>query len=245
MIFAKADPTSTYVGCLDRGTEVVASLQALCTEKGVGTAYISGYGYLEKPVTQAFSRNEKAYIAPKEHEGLFVVPSVQGSISLGEKGKPEIILFFHGAASGRGRSKTVTGRLMSADVVQFEFCIQTVENVVLHRLKDKSSGLGLWLQMLPAGIAATPPPMVEDEEVEDLEEEEDFNEDELQIEDGDWLSHPRLGMCHVMSFDGEDRIKVRLQSGRIAELMMSMFRLTLEGVKDEGKVFKVEVRKRR
>ena len=125
------------------------------------------------------------------------------------------------------------------------FCIQTVENVVLHRLKDKSSGLGLWLQMLPAGIAATPPPMVEDEEVEDLEEEEDFNEDELQIEDGDWLSHPRLGMCHVMSFDGEDRIKVRLQSGRIAELMMSMFRLTLEGVKDEGKVFKVEVRKRR
>lgn len=247
MIFAKADPTNTYIGCLDRGMDVVASLEALCTDKGVATAFISGYGYLENPVTQAFSRAEKGHIASQEHEGLFVTPSVQGSISMGEGGKPKVILFFQGVASGRGRSKAVAGRLLSADVVQFEFCIHTVENVVLHRMKDKSTGLGLWLQMLPAGIAV-PASLTLDGglEPEELEpEEEDFNEDELQIEDGDWLSHPRLGMCHVMTFDGEDRLKVRLQSGRIAELMMSMFRLSLEGIKDGGKVFRVEVRKRR
>jgi predicted DNA-binding protein with PD1-like motif len=246
MIFAKADPTSTYIGCLDRGTDVVASLEALCADKGVGTAFISGYGYLENPVTQAFSQAEKGYIASQEHGGLFVAPSIQGSISMGEGGKPKVILFFQGAASGRGRSKTVTGRLLSADVVQFEFCIHTVENVVLHRMKDKSTGLGLWLQMLPAGISV-PASLTLDgnDEPDEVEEEEDFNEDELQIEDGDWLSHPRLGMCYVMTFDGEDRLKVRLQSGRIAELMMSMFRLSLEGIKDGGKVFKVEVRKKR
>ena len=49
----------------------------------------------------------------------------------------------------------------------------------------------------------------------------------------------------MVQFDGEDRIKVKLQSGRIAELMMTMFRLSLDGVREGGKVYKVTVRKRR
>ena len=248
MIIAQVESTKRYIGCLDTGRELVESLKAICAEKGIDCAHISGYGYLEDPVIQQYSRVEKAYQAPKKAAGLFVSPDVHGSISLGTDDCPDVLLFFSGGAAERGRSKSVTGRVVSATVRQFEFFIDTVDNVLLKRLKCADTGLDLWLQMLPAGFKAGPTQIrgesatVQEEPDQD---EEDFGEDDLQIEEGDWLSHPRLGMCYVLTFDGEDRIKVRLGSGRIAELLMSMFKLSLEGVQEGGRVFKVEVRKRR
>lgn len=245
MIFASVEATRSFVGSLDAKSELVASLEALCRDKGIDCAMISGYGYLEDPTLKALSRAEKGFVAPQLHEGCFVTPIVNGSISANDKGKPEVILFMQGAASGRNRSKSLAGQLVSATVLQFEFAIHTVDNVVLHRLKDRVTGLGLWLQMLPAGITGRT--VLEDVALADAieEDEEDYSDEDLEIEAGDWLNHPRLGMCHVVQFDGEDRIKVKLQSGRIAELMMTMFRLSLDGVREGGKVYKVTVRKRR
>ena len=61
---------------------------------------------------------------------------------------------------------------------------------------------------------------------------------------GDWLNHPRLGMCCVVLSDGEERVKCRLSSGRVAELMLSLFRLKAAGVKEGGRIYDVEVRKK-
>jgi len=246
MIFASVEATRSFVGSLDAKSELVASLEALCKEKSIDCAMISGYGHLEDPTLKALSRSEKGFVAPQKHEGCFVTPIVNGSISINDKSAPEVVLFLQGAASGRNRSKALAGQLVSATVLQFEFIIQTVDNVVLHRLKDRATGLGLWLQMLPAGMGGRT--VLEDVPVGDAtdeEEDDDYSEEDLEITAGDWLNHPRLGMCHVVQFDGEDRIKVKLQSGRIAELMMTMFRLSLDGVREGGKVYKVTVRKRR
>jgi predicted DNA-binding protein with PD1-like motif len=252
MIFARVEASRTFVGSLDAQSELVASLAALCKDKGIDCGVIAGYGYLENPVLQRYSRAEKGFIAPQEVEGCFAVPSVQGSISLDDKNQPCVVLFASGSSTGRGRATTFAGQLEGAVVRQFEFTIQTVDNVLLNRLKDRQSGLELWLQMLPAGMAGRPVTSSFDDEVEleergeddDGDEEEYFGDEELEVMAGDWLNHPRLGMCHVVQFDGEDRIKVRLQSGRIAELMMTMFRLSLGGVKEGGKVYEVTVRKR-
>lgn len=246
MILARVEATRSFVGSLDAGSELVASLAALCKEKGVDCALISGYGYVENPHLQGYSRADKGLSEPQEHDGAFVIPMVNGSISVNDQNVPEVVLFVQGAASGRSRSKTIAGQLAAADVIQFEFFIQTVDNVVLHRIKERSSGLHLWLQMLPAGIGGRP--VLEDIDLgeDEVDEEDDeFIDEELEINAGDWLNHPRLGMCHVVHFDGEDRIKVKLQSGRIAELMMTMFKLSLDGVREGGKVYKVTVRKRR
>jgi predicted DNA-binding protein with PD1-like motif len=246
MILARVEASRSFVGSLDAKSDLVESLQLLCKDKGIDCALISGYGYIEDPVMQTYSRSEKGRIAPVSHEGCFVVPTVSGSISVNDRNQPEVLLFAMGSAAGRNRSKALSGQVVSATVLQFEFVIQTVDNVVLHRIKDRGTGLELWLQMLPAGIGGRP--LLEDVDLGDgvvEEEEEDYIDEELEISAGDWLNHPRLGMCHVVHFDGEDRIKVKLQSGRIAELMMTMFKLSLDGVREGGKVFKVTVRKRR
>jgi len=245
MILAQVEASRSYVGCLDPGSQVVASLKALCKEKGIECAVISGYGYLEDPVLQKYLRSERGYSAPVKEEGMFVSPFVHGSLSLGEDGTSELLLFMDGTISERGRSRTVAGRLLEAVVRQFEFHMMTVDNVILHRMKDKPSGLALWLQMLPSGLGVKlPTPSEATQEIEFQPLDEDVLEEDVMLVSGDWLNHPRLGMCQVISYDGEDRIKVKLQSGRIAELLMSMFILTLEGVREGGRVFRVEVRKK-
>jgi predicted DNA-binding protein with PD1-like motif len=248
MIFARIEESRSFAGCLDPGVDIVGSLQALCEDRSIDTGIITGYGYLEDPEIQLYSRADKDYIAPTIHEGLYAVPTVQGSVSIDKNGKPTVLLFAFGGSSQRGRTKSFAGELRGGQVKQFEFTIQTIDNVVFNRLKDSTTGLQLWLQMLPAGFVGTAPSASPTVPVDVLEEpEEDFvdgSDDELVLDEGDWLNHPRLGMCYVIHFDG-DRIKVRLQSGRIAELMMTMFRLRLDGVKDGGSIFKVTVKKRK
>jgi hypothetical protein len=147
--------------------------------------------------------------------------------------------------------KTIAGQIASATVRQFEFLIQTVDNLLLKRVREPRTGLELWLQALPTGLTGSPPPTAierggfQEELIRQREEEVELGEEEPSLRPGDWLDHPRLGQCYVISYDGAERIKVKLQSGRIAELLMSMFRLSLAGVREGGRVYAVEMRKKK
>jgi len=247
MIFAQIQPGRSFIGCLDLQCELVASIGALCKDKSIDCAFVSGYGYLEDPVFVRYSRGEKGYTAPAKDEGVFVC-QVLGSVSVGEDERQNLTLFLNGAVSERGRSRTVSGQVVEARVRQFEFHLSTVDNVVLKRMKEKATGMQLWLQMLPAGLegGGVDAPQLSAIQAGALAaERDDLLDDEPNLKEGDWLNHPRLGMCRVLLYDGEERIKVRLASGRVAELMNSLFHLTFEGVRDGGRVYAVEVRKRK
>ncbi len=248
MIIAQAHGSRRFVGCLDPGTELAGSIMAICNSKKIECAHLVGYGYIEDPVIQQYSRSEKRYLPEAKNEGLFAVASLQGSLSVGADGKPDLTLFVQASASGRGRSKVVAGNLLKAQVLQVEFVIMTLDNLVLQRCADEDTGIDQWLQLLPAGGEEVDlQPMREPDLEPEQEYDEDYNDladEDLNLREGDWLSHPRLGMCYVITYDGEERVKVKLKSGRIAELMLTMFRLAVSGMKDGGKVWKVEMRKK-
>jgi predicted DNA-binding protein with PD1-like motif len=252
MLFAQVHGSKSFIGCLESGSELVASVMALCEDKGIESAYISGHGFVENPELVQFSRSEKKYLPAVTHDGVFVTAAVQGFVSLSDKDKPGLQLFCQAMATGRGRSKSIAGMLVSAGVLQFEFVIQTVDNIAMKRMNCGDTGLDLWLQMVPAGALRADPgpqasaaPFKERHLVEKRDDDEDLFEEDAHLRTGDWLDHPRLGMCWIISFDGDERVKVKLKSGRIAELLMSLFRLTVAGVKDGGKIYKVEMRKRK
>ena len=248
MIIAQVLESRSFIGCLDAGCDLTGSLLALGKDKGIDTAFVTGYGYVTDPVLSMYSLSEGRYMEPRKQPGTYLFSSVSGSLSPGEDGEPELQIFGTGAASGRGRTRSVAGRFVSGTVVQFEFFLRSVDNVVLKRLVNEETGLHLWLQLLPVGaeatrsvptVASVRKPLIRSSRLDDEEMDED-----LSFNEGDWLDHPRLGMCRILLHDGEDRIKVRLGSGRIAELLVPMFKLSLSGVKDGGKVYKVEMRKR-
>jgi len=251
MIFAQLHGSRTFIGCVDFKSELVASIKALCAEKGIECGYVTGYGYLENPALYLYSRSEKKYLAAQPNEGLFLSSSVSGAVSLGDDGKLDVQLFCQASASDKGRVKTIAGQIASATVRQFEFVIVAVDNLLLKRAREPHTGLQLWLQALPTGLTGSPPPAgmekgtFQDELIRQREEEVELGEEEPVLKSGDWLDHPRLGPCYVISYDGAERIKVKLQSGRIAELLMSMFRLSLAGVREGGHIYAVEMRKRR
>lgn len=253
MIIAELNKSVSYMGCLDPGTELVASLRAICVEKSIHSGFISGYGYIVDPEFLVYSRSEKTLSTPHKQEGIYVTSSLHGSVSLGEDNQLDLTLFCEASASGLGRSKSVSGRLYAATVHLVEFVILPVSGLVFRRMQDENAGLGHWLQMLPDGAqyAPAPAPAVANRRelasrpATSVEDELEEVDDDVNLSDGDWLNHPRLGMCLVVKFDGEERVKVRLQSGRLAELMLSMFRLHLGGIRDGARVWDVQMRGRK
>ena len=60
------------------------------------------------------------------------------------------------------------GQLASATVRQFEFWVNTVDNVALKRSRERTGNIMQWLMMFPAGAAADAQPM-RDETTQQIE----------------------------------------------------------------------------
>ncbi|MBM4371384.1 MAG: hypothetical protein FJ098_06995, partial [Deltaproteobacteria bacterium] len=76
-------------------------------------------------------------------------------------------------------------------------------------------------------------------------EPQEIELDDIDLERGDWLDHPRLGQCQVLARDNDERVPVKLPSGRVAELHLGLFKLFRVGRKQGGTVYKVEVRRKK
>ena len=154
------------------------------------------------------------------------------------------------AASGVGRNKVVVGQLVGGEVIQFEFLIEVFESISLRRMHDPATGLGLWLQAMPTGPEQADELIAEAESKESehkggRSEPEEIELDEIELERGDWLDHPRLGQCQVLARDNDERVPVKLPSGRVAELHLGLFRMFRVGRKQGGTVYRVEVRRKK
>jgi len=135
-------------------------------------------------------------------------------------------------------------------VIQFEFLIEVFDSISLRRMHDPDTGLDLWLQAMPAGTEAddelvAAPARREPETGGRRSEVEEIELDEIELERGDWLDHPRLGQCQVLARDNDERVPVKLPSGRVAELHLGLFKMFRAGRKQGGSVYKVEVRRKK
>ena len=84
---------------------------------------------------------------------------------------------------------------------------------------------------------------------DDDDDDDDFaaDDDEYEVEAGDFLEHNRFGRCSVLNSDGE-RVTVRMENGRVAELHLSVLTLNLtkDREEEEGpRTFTVAIRRRR
>jgi len=80
-----------------------------------------------------------------------------------------------------------------------------------------------------------------------LDEEPVSNEETLQeIRVGDFLNHPTLGRCVVVSAEHEERLHIKLESGRVVELHTGLIDISPYRPGDNGeRVFAVSIRRRR
>jgi predicted DNA-binding protein with PD1-like motif len=246
MIVTEIGHSRKLVGALEINTDLTAGLTELCHRFSVSCGHIRAVGYVRDPVFRRYSRGQAAYLPDETFEGVYQLASCEGFISLGEQDELDIFLHAAATASEVGRNKVILGQLVRAQVIQFELVLETFENVSLRRLLDASTGLRVWLQAMPSGGAEEGDLQAGGREPEfTAVDAQEVEPDDISLERGDWLDHPRLGKCLVLAPDNDERVPVKLPSGRVAELHLGLFRLFRLGKKEGGTLYRVEVRRKK
>jgi uncharacterized protein len=254
MIFMQSRQSRRFIGRLNPGDELIAALKETCRDNGIRCGEVRATGFLRDVVLEVFHHGQHRYRPLVLGPVAYQLTSFVGNISMLDD---QTVVHVHATLLpdlGSGDATLVGGRLKEATVVALEFVFDTFDDFTLLRKYDEETGFEQWVQLDLAGDRATPAParrpvlaapVTEPTEAAAVDEEDAAEDEEsIELQPGDILDHPRLKRCEVIGSDGE-RAVIRLQSGRTAELHMSVVSLTLQSTDAEGRrVFGVQIRRR-
>lgn len=124
---------------VDRGEEIVSSLEAVCTRENVRFASVAGIGAVGRAVVGLYRVAERKYY-PNTFEGELEMTSLAGNVT--EKdGKP--YLHLHAAFAGPD-GKAVGGHLSEAVVSGTAEIFLTLYEGAMNRRTDPETGLNLF-----------------------------------------------------------------------------------------------------
>lgn len=242
-------------GCLDSPSELVHELREVCRTRGISTGSLAASGIIRNARFLHWDESRKELQPELEpRNGPFVMVSATGFISQTDESGTDIQIYTLLTRPESGSNFEGGGLLQSADVIYAEYVIRSIDEVDFVRELDPQTGLPSWLniragalsrsQGAPAGDQPGPsvPVISRATADEDLSAEE-FVE-EANLETGDTLDHPRLGRCEVVSAPTDERVKVRLDGGRIVDLHLGMVELTLTDPNANPKTYKVKMKRR-
>lgn len=259
MILTQPQKRRHFVGSLNSGDELIETLRGLCVDNTVLCGQFSGQGYLRDPTLRVFDGATRKYRDPFKVAGTLQCVSIQGTISLIEN-QTSIRCLVVGALVGdkvTAPPLVVSGEVVSAEVLGFEFTLDTADDIRLYREVDARSGLEAWLHVnfvssdAPAYRAPTggnqlnttlpePPPTTQGAKTISTET------GAAEVREGDFLDHPTLGRCEVTDAEQPDRVTIKLESGRLVELHTGLITVEQREVLRSGKrVFAVTIRRRR
>jgi len=245
MIVVESERNRNFVGRLETGSELIESIRDYCVRERIETAFFQGFGYVKNPTIQVFRPDQKRYVkAPRKVEGDFLATTIRGSVSFRQDARElNVVAVMTNTESGEG----LAGELVEAEVISFEFSVVTYDDVRLFRDKDDKTGLRQWvmLELLKSpddekvkSDADKPSKSVE-------QAEEAAKASQVEVSVGDILEHPKLGDCEIVELAGDDRIVIRLMTGRVVELHRGIVELELIGERDGNRVLRVSVRRKK
>jgi predicted DNA-binding protein with PD1-like motif len=240
MIFTETREGRRFVGELPPGTPVVASLQVLVTDYRIGSGWIHGSGSIQDPIVRAVT-GQGGFAAPAVHPGRHLVAALDAVVSE-HKGAPDLVVRVLLHAEG---GEVVSGILVEGVSASLEMIAQTFDDITLRRYHDEEVGFARWLDVAVnnndavdetvrsgrAAMEAMPSRLLEPTEMP-------------QLRVGDWLQHPRLGTCEIVNIIDDDRVTIRMDTGKVAQLHLGLLSLT-RGEKRGGRaIYDVHIRRR-
>jgi len=246
MIFTETREGRRFVGDLDPGTQLVEVILGLCKTHRISSGELRVLGWLDDVTLRSYSPT-KGVGEPEPVAGPCHVVSLQGNVSLlGDA--PVVVL--HALLVGKGRA-VHDGLLDGGRVLSAEFVLDSFDDLTLHRIRDKKLKLDRWLDLTINEVGNAPDPGVATEHVRSGREAMEAMPSRLldkqiqyDLKQGDYLEHPRLGRCEVIHVIDDERLSIRLESGRVAQLHLGLLRLVRQGRAGTRHVFAVEVRRK-
>jgi predicted DNA-binding protein with PD1-like motif len=129
----EASPGRTFVGRLEKGSDLVEGIERICSERNVTAAWVSVIG--------AVSHSAYAYYDQADHRYLELSSGFVGNVSLRD-GKP----FLHAHATFADETGACVGGHLLKGITVFvaEFTIREMTGVELVRTYQEEFGLAMW-----------------------------------------------------------------------------------------------------
>ena len=259
MIVTQSHKRRSFVGCLDTGTDLVEAIRSLCVDNTIFCGFVQATGYLKDPKLRWFDAVQRTYREPQALVGTFQLSHLSANISLLDR-QTSIVCHVSGALlPPEGPVVPLSGELVAGQIVAVEFVLETVDDIRLYRARDERTGLAGWLHLELAHsgnpVVRERPPEAqlvvtplgrETSEPTPVKEARARADVVSDVREGDYLNHPTLGRCVVISADLDDRLTIRLESGRSVELHTGLIDIAAPRTAANGeRTFPVSIRRRR
>lgn len=229
-----------FVGRVHRGRDLRDALRELAREHGLTVAWITAMGAFEWVTLTEYNQETQAY-EPERRVGACELLSLEGNLSERD-GEP--FWHLHATVSEGGSERRVyAGHLVDASVFALEFRVTGFDGVMLRRAHDEATGLALWDFDGAAGVpaaasgvsrrgsaGAAPEPTAEEGgavtwamAAQASEDAKDPVPVDHEPSKGEWIDHPKFGVCKIEGISGDGVAILKLPNTRRKKVQLGIF----------------------
>lgn len=231
------------VARVSRGERLREALHGLATEHGIRTAWVTAIGAFEWIDLTEYDQTEHRYEEAHRFERCELL-SMQGNLSERD-GEPFWHLHATISLREKGHDRTCGGHVVDAVVFALELRIDCFDGVLLRRERDPATGLHLWTDSAESPQVPSPVHMPADQpaavtwamaaevssRAEPLEEH--------KPERGDWIEHPKFGLCKIEGLSGDGVCMIKLPDARRKKIKIDAMEVLAPRVDQGRKIFPV------
>lgn len=234
------------VGRIVRGSRLQDALASLAKEHQLKTAWLNAMGAFEWIELTEYNQTDRRYEKAHRFERCELL-SMQGNLSERE-GAP--FWHLHATLSVRedGVDKTYGGHVADAEVFALELRIDCFDDLALRREEDPATGLQLWAEGPDSGQTTTEAPDFEGEaktvtwamaaEISSRAEPVEQHKPER----GDWIDHPKFGLCKIEGLSGDGVCIIKLADARRKKIKLEAMQVLAPRIEGGRKIFAVKSR---
>jgi len=216
----EASASRHVVGRIHRGSSLRDALVELAREHDLRTAWVSAVGAFEWIDLTEYNQVQRRYEKAHRFERCELL-SLQGNLSERD-GEP--FWHLHATVSLRegDRDLTYGGHVVDGSIFALEFRIDRFDAIVLRREYDEATALELWAQTevsegrgdRPSPAEAAPASVTWAMAAELSVRDRPGERQDEKPERGDWIEHPKFGVCKIEGLSGDGVCIIKLPDSR-------------------------------
>lgn len=228
------------VGRVYRGRGLQEALRELVDEHRLRAAWLSGIGAFEWIDLTEYSQTGQAYQEPHRVERCELL-ALQGNLSERDR---EPFWHLHATVSRRENDRDVIfgGHVVDAVVFALEVRIECFDDLTLPRTRDEATGLHLWSSAGAASGAGAEAPAdgpITWAMAAEASTVGPADQSKTMPVRGEWLDHPKFGLCKVEALSGDGVCIIKLPNARRKKIQIQALQVLAPRLDGNRKVFPV------
>jgi hypothetical protein len=242
MLVTRFETAARFIGRLDQGQDISAGFKIVCRENSIRCAWVNASALIRGPIVALPGTGGVGTATPLD--SVCFCPSLTGNVSVAGE---DTVIKLYGECRPIDGSAPVAGLIEGGEVIFCEFLVTTCDDASLVR--DRLAPFAPWVQLQPTApevlepqpMVQRPTPVISQPAVSD-DEATELNI--LEMKAGDYVDHPRFGVCRIAGDPQEDKISIKLSTGKQVDLSLGIMRVLEPKMLGARRVFKLEIRKR-